>query len=170
MNNDYDLRIPSVEKSILKFKEEVEEHLEAINQNTNEIQALYDYLYELDSKIEKLTERLDEIQMMLSPSCSRDINDIKLTTNEKDIFLIIYSSENPISINDIAKKIGISPELVNSRITAMKLKGIPMLSQIVDGEEFVSLELRFKDLQSRNNILKISYGEKLSVSNIFNQN
>ena len=38
-------------------KEELEDHLTAINENTNEISANYEYLCEIDSKMDKLNER-----------------------------------------------------------------------------------------------------------------
>ena len=48
-----------------KIKEEFEDHLDSINENTNEIHSNYEYLCELDSKIEKLNEKLEEIMMFM---------------------------------------------------------------------------------------------------------
>ena len=39
-----------------RIKEEFDEHLGSINENTNEIQANYEYLCNTDSKIDKLNE------------------------------------------------------------------------------------------------------------------
>ena len=46
-------------------REELDDHREAINQSTNEIQTNYEYLCKLDSKIEKLGERIDELTMFI---------------------------------------------------------------------------------------------------------
>ena len=43
----------------VKIKQEFLEHLDSINQNTNEIQANYEYLKEFETKLEKLRERID---------------------------------------------------------------------------------------------------------------
>ena len=47
------------------IKRQFEEHLQAINENTNEIQSNYEYLSEMESKINKMAERIDQIQLFL---------------------------------------------------------------------------------------------------------
>ncbi len=56
-----DLGIDQLQDAFSKIKEEFEDHLTAINQNTTEIQANYGYLSEIDEKIEKICQRLDQI-------------------------------------------------------------------------------------------------------------
>ncbi|MEK6828081.1 MAG: hypothetical protein AABX78_01910, partial [Nanoarchaeota archaeon] len=55
----------SLRHEFIKIKQEFEEHLQAINENTNEISANYEYICELESKLDKLSERVDQIQMYL---------------------------------------------------------------------------------------------------------
>ncbi|MBI1969056.1 hypothetical protein HYS48_00040 [Candidatus Woesearchaeota archaeon] len=54
-----------VRKAFSAVKEEMEEHLQAINESTDEIQANYEYLLELEEKLEKLSIKVDELQMMM---------------------------------------------------------------------------------------------------------
>ena len=42
-----------------QVKQALEEHLNSINENTTEIQALFDYLQEMEIKVEKMSQRLD---------------------------------------------------------------------------------------------------------------
>ena len=46
-----------------EIKKVLDEHLSAINDNTTEIQALFDYLQEIETKNESLTKRLEELQL-----------------------------------------------------------------------------------------------------------
>jgi len=56
----------NVKSAFKTIREEFEDHLDAINENTNEIQANYEHMCELESKVEKVNARLDEIQLMLN--------------------------------------------------------------------------------------------------------
>src|SRR3989338_2699857 len=48
-----------------KVKEEFEEHLDSINQNADETQQNYEFLIELENKLEKLNSRVDDLQMLM---------------------------------------------------------------------------------------------------------
>ena len=55
----------NLKQAFLKIKREFEEHLQAINENTNEIQSNYEYFCEVDGKMDKLAERIEKIQLYL---------------------------------------------------------------------------------------------------------
>ena len=57
----------SLKLSFKKIKQELDSYLDTINQNTNEIQSNYEFLIELDKKIENISDRLDEITMLVNP-------------------------------------------------------------------------------------------------------
>src|SRR3989344_2596489 len=46
-----------------KTRQEFEEHLQAINENTNEINANYEYIREIECKLDRISERLDRLGM-----------------------------------------------------------------------------------------------------------
>src|SRR3972149_3298837 len=86
-----------------EIREEFQDHLEAINENTTEIQSNFAYLCEVDNKIAKLNDRIDDIYNVLSKMtgkkmkkmpCFDDID--PLTEMEKNVFLNIYAEEKPI--------------------------------------------------------------------------
>lgn len=141
---------------ISNLKEELDVHLDSINQNTNEIQSNYEYLAELDAKIDKLTEKIDNIQMELNPEISKYQHlNINLSKKEQEFFMNLYTVEDRISINELAKKSGITYNMCISLIDSFNSKGIPIVKQIVEGELLISLEYNFKDIQARKNILMI---------------
>ena len=51
------------EKDLDIIKKILEDHLCSINENTTEIQALFDYLQELEIKWDKISQRLDNLQL-----------------------------------------------------------------------------------------------------------
>ena len=48
-----------------KIKEEFEEHLQAINENADEIQLSYEYITQMETKVDKLTAKMEELQLMM---------------------------------------------------------------------------------------------------------
>lgn len=143
-----------IKKAFDAVKDEMNVHLETINQNGSEIQSIYEYLNELDVKIEKLNERIDSLQMMAVPESAEEFS-VELTNREQEVFLVIYAENGVISAKEIGRRLGFSDEMVNRYVYNMISKGIPILRQYKNEEIFVSLDLKFKDLQARKNVLKI---------------
>ncbi|MBW2980738.1 hypothetical protein KY360_04960 [Candidatus Woesearchaeota archaeon] len=156
-----------------QVKEEFDEHLAAINGNTNEIQSNYSYLCELDSKIEKLKERMDQIQIFLQKSQgfmaeeNKKFEVSRLTKNEKEVFLVLYTldeSKGNVSYKDLARNIGLTEELVCSYINNMVAKGVPITKRYINNKPYLKLNQDFKRLQTKENILKI---EQTTIRNLF---
>jgi len=138
------------------MKDELDIHLDSINQNTNEIQSNYEYMTDIDAKVEKLSEKIDEIQMRLDPHFyTKFFEDIRLSRKEQDVFLGLYTEEDRISIPDLAKKLGLTVEMCQVLLSSLKANGIPVVKQLVDEQIHVSLDYTFKDLQARKNVLRI---------------
>ncbi len=142
-----------------KFKsvnDELDSHLDSINQNSNEIQTNYEYTAELESRIEKLSEKVDELQMQLNPHInSYQYTNGPLSKKEQDFFMNLYTIEDRIPMVELAKTAGLTLELCEMMICSLENKNIPIIKQVVDGKLYLSLEYTFKDLQARKNVLKI---------------
>ena len=65
----------SIKDSINTVKDELEDHLTAINENTNEIESNYELIAELAIKLEKIEERLEQVELILH---SQDIEKQKV--------------------------------------------------------------------------------------------
>ncbi len=142
-------------KRIFKaIKEEFDDHLDAINRNTNEIQGNYEFLCELEKKLDKISERLDFIDTKLFGNS--DIKKIHLTPKEQEVFLILYSNDSGVSIEELARKLAYTYDLVEDTVDNIVLKGIPVLKQIYNGSIKLHLDLKFKDLQTRENVVGIN--------------
>ena len=151
-----------------KIKHEFEEHLQAINENTNEISANYEYICELESKIDRLSARVDSIQMYIESGSSnftakRSEFDVKrLNRREQEVFLVIYTLEEEfgsVTYSDIAKRLDISEQLAGSYVTSMIEKGVPIIKRYINSKPHMKLDPEFKTLQAKENILQLSLQE-----------
>ncbi|MBT3814271.1 hypothetical protein HOE37_06050 [Candidatus Woesearchaeota archaeon] len=138
-----------------KVRQALEEHLSAINENTTEIQSLFDYLQEMDVKLEKLSSRLDQIQ--LNQGCNLEKPQIEsLNQTEKKIFLTLYTEEQPLSFSEIALRSELPNSLISECVASLANKGIPLSRTLCNGQLFVSIGKNFKELQAKENLVNLS--------------
>ena len=52
--------------TLAQFREELDEHLSAINENTSEIQGNYSYAQKVEQRMEQMMLRLDHIEQLLA--------------------------------------------------------------------------------------------------------
>jgi len=142
-----------MKKDLEKIKQALDDHLAGINENTTEIQALFDYLHELEVKFEKLNQRLDNLQL----SENKDKPElITLTQKERKVFLVFYTEEMALSYHEIAEKAEISVALIPECISSLTNKGIPFIRTFVNDQIFLKLEPQFKELQAKENLVNLS--------------
>lgn len=150
---EIDRKIRSAFNSV---KGEMDDHLTAINENTEELQEHKSHFSELELRFEKLQEKVDDIHMMLAALTAKEKGFV-LTDSEKAVFMVLYSIEQtPLSYSDIAIRTGLTELSVKAHIYSMISKGIPITERQIDGQSFFRLDKKFKELQAKENILKIS--------------
>lgn len=141
-------------KELIKIRNALEEHLAAINENTSEIQALFDYIQELDVKVEKLCQRLDTLQ--LKSDTKESVVPCSLNQTEKKIFLVLYTEENPLTDAEIAVKAELAESLISESLSTLILKGINLHRSFVNGQMFWKLDVAFKERQAKENLINLS--------------
>jgi len=156
-------------KSFSKVKKEFEEHLEAINENTNEIQSNYELMLKLESKIDKMENALAEINRFISQYKSQNVyflddeednpfTVLPLTLEEKRVFRAIYELEAEnvkVTYAAIADLMGISSSLAREYITSLIEKGVPVIKNYLNQKVYLNLEPNFKDIQTKQNIVNL---------------
>ena len=142
-------------KDFVAIRKRLEEHLSAINENTAEIQAMFDYLQELEIKVDKLSQRFDQMQLDLQLPRPKTIV-APLNQLERKVFLVLYTEEHMLSYPEIAEKAGISVSIVPECISSLIQKGIPFKRSFVGNQLFVGLEPQFKELQAKENVVNLS--------------
>lgn len=133
-------------------KSEMEDHRESINENTNELQSVYEYMYEIDAKLQKMNERLDEVQLTVSGKAKPHEEVQRLTLREKEVALVLYMENSALSADLIAKRTGLTEDLVKGYLKSMLSKGVP----IKDSEGNYFFNAHFKNLQATANILQLN--------------
>lgn len=148
-----------------KIREEFDEHLDTINTNTNEIQANYEYICEIDNKIEKLSERMEELSMLMKQQMGVTVEKVPeynvspLTKKEQEIFLGLYTTEDEkgsVTYADISRRLGLPETLVQAYITNLVEKGVPIVKRYINNVPFLRLDSKFKQLQAKQNILQLN--------------
>ncbi len=144
-----------------KIKDQMDEHLEGINENTNEIQSNYEYFHHLESKLDKLTEKIETLMLRFNELDPGDKAEgkIELSYDEKKVFLAIYkysTTEKFITYSDISKKLNLPLSLVRFYVTNLIEKGVPIVKKYQHREILVSLDPAFREAQTKENLVNIN--------------
>ena len=164
---DFELKV-----TLKNIKTELNGHLDAINDNTSEIQTSYGCMNEINEKLEKLTERIEAIEIFLQEygnfNAVEKSFDIKpLTKTEQHVFLVIYALEDEkglVSYADLIKKTGLPSYVVSEYIARLVEKGIPLMKKYVNNLAYIRLNPEFKRIQAKENILCIDTAQKELVN------
>lgn len=150
--------------SLAQINEQFEDHLTAINENTHETQAIYEYLAEMDSKINKMAERMEKIQLFLEQKthclveAKTEFSPKQLTKREKEIFMALSCLENEkgmVTSEDISRRTVLPEILVDECISAMAAKDVPIIKSMVNKRIYLRIDPSFKSVQQHTNILQI---------------
>ena len=129
----------------------LEEHLNSINENSQEIQALFDYLQDTENRISSIENTLK----LLNLSSEKKYSPLKLNETEKKLFQTIYSEDKPLDYQEISDLTSIPLSTVPDCISSLVNKGIPLNRSYINKKLFIGLERQFKDVQMRENILNL---------------
>lgn len=146
----------ATKEAFTKVKEELDEHLDAININTTENKETHNRLRSLESKVDKLSEKFDEILSSLGEKKTYAVSE--LTLREQEIFIALYTTQEyeTCTVRSISYKTGLPLQMVESLIAILAEKGVPVVKNIIDSEVSYTLEPEFKELQTKSNILKLN--------------
>lgn len=134
--------VEKIRNSFAAVKEEMEDHLVAINENTDELKNHADFIGELDGKIEKLNERIDELQMTMI-----QIKQNSLSENEQKVLELLNAFSSPLSCADVAMRINLSELTVKAHLFSMICKGIPIKEKIIENQSYFLIEKKFREKQ-----------------------
>ena len=160
LSSSFDVRA-KLSGVLSEVREELNDHLEAINENTNETQSNFEYLCELDSKIEKLNERIDQISLFLhrhglQVEKKPDFTFQRLSKREQEVFLVLYTLDggsDKITYSDLAKRTCLTEAIIMGYIDNMIRKGIPIVRKHIHNSTYLKLNPHFRNLQAKQNIL-----------------
>ena len=153
----------SIKYAFSMIKEELDDYRESINENTSEIQSNYETVSNVERKIEKLAERIEQIELLLHESGLKKQRDdlpssISLTLREQEIFFVLYTlgEKTELTYTDIARKLSLTDDIVRSYITTMIAKGVPVVKRYKSKNVFLVLDNDFRSLQAKKNVIVIN--------------
>jgi len=145
------------------IREELDDHRDAINHNTDEIGGNHEIMYQMMAQLDKMSERIDSMALYLKRKDSnfKDDNlvDIKpLTRREKEVFVALYEltqSQPAVSYRDLAKSMGLPVSNISGYVCTLIEKGVPVEKTMSKGTMFLGLKKSFARLQAKNNIMGV---------------
>ena len=143
-------------KEIEKIKQALDEHVSAINDNSSEIQVLFDYLREIEVKLDKVSQRLDTIQLANDEKICEKKLITPLNKMEMKLFLVLYTEEMPLNFLEIAKKSEVALVLIPEFVSSLVSKGIPLHRTFVNNQLFLKLDPAFKEVQAKENVVNLA--------------
>ena len=158
--------VVQVSEVVSSFREELDEYKEVINENTSEIQTNFSYLSQIDQKIARLTERLDELCLMmhqLNPAVqvkgADPVQITPLTSREKEVFFVLYTMGHTqpfVSYRQLAQRLLMSESHVGSFVACLISKGIPIRKKFHLNHAYVALDDAFRELQAKENVVGLN--------------
>lgn len=150
--------------ALREIREQLEDHLTSINQNTDEIHTNFEEISQLNQKVSKLSERLEELSMQLQMSAlPRESFTVEpLTTREQEVFLVLYTEDDFVSQAEIARRLCLPETLVRQFLTSLMERGVSITRKGHGNDVLVKIDQAFKERQAKENIAGIS--EQLTLA------
>ncbi|MFT4312456.1 MAG: sigma factor-like helix-turn-helix DNA-binding protein [Candidatus Woesearchaeota archaeon] len=148
----------SVKESFSKVKDELTEHLDTINENTIELQSHQEQLTLLEQKIDKLTDKFDQLLYALEGKKKEQHTIETLTLREQEVFVCLYSLDDAQGLTylDIGRRTGLPEEMIKSLVKSLISKGVPLIKRFIEDQLYIQLDVEFKLLQTKTNILELN--------------
>lgn len=160
MSNDMIKKIHALESdfhnTLTTIKESFNDHLDTINENTQEIESNAEHLHAIEQKIEKLHTRMDSMHMMFKQIIMQSRVSVELNLDEQRVFSLLSCYKNYVKMKDVVERTRLSKQDINDIITSLMDKGIPVVRRSMASETFLRMDPEFSALQERQQIIKIS--------------
>lgn len=138
------------------MREDIDEHLQAINDNTNETDIQNSFICEIDNRITKVEEKMDELHYLLKQLVTRTKLSVELSKDEQRVFLVLYTHTKFMKPLDVALKALVECPVAEESLNSIMDKGIPVEREVLDGKVYFRMNKEFKLRQAKEQIIKIS--------------
>lgn len=139
------------------MREELDNHRLDINEGTAEMSSMFEFLNELNRKIDRIAERVDSLTLAVQgvqPKGSFVVQ--KLSEREKDVFRSLYAlteTQPYASYEQVARRSMLAKEQVVSVVAALIQKGVPVLKKMDSNQVFLKLDPVFRVVQAKENLV-----------------
>lgn len=155
--------LQQLERSVALIRDQVyselDEHREAINADTLELNLQASRLDDVEKKLEMISLKLEKLTTSLEHVTVDDsYTYTPLTVHEQQVFIALYTAdaEQWMSLRDISLRAGVQLSMVPSLLESMVFKNIPLRRELCGDECKVLLDKSFKTHHAKNNVVFIS--------------
>ena len=148
-----------------EIREELDEHLDSINENTEEISIQNSAVCEIDNRLNKIEEKMDQMHFMFRQLMRNSLVSVDLTKDEQKIFLVLYTHDGFLSSEDVTSKSKVEVDTVEECLMALMDKGIPVEREIINKKVYFRMNSEFRLRQAKEQIVKISPEIKCQFQN-----
>lgn len=151
-----DATCSQISSELSQIKEAHQDHLETINENTQEIEATSDQAHEIEAKLDKLNMRMDAMHLVLKQLVFEHRLSVQLTLHEQKLFSLLCAHKNYLKMDYVVARLRLPELTVKELVTALMDKGIPVVRKEHGGGSFLHMDPAFSQLQQQQGIIKIS--------------
>lgn len=142
------------------IRDELDDHRLAINETTQEVASTNEAVNALHLRMDKLTERLEELSLLIKGDKKEpDFQLQPLNNREKEVFAALYElteSQPAASYVQIARKCALTKQLVMTYMTSIIQKGVPVLKRTDGSKVYLRLDPVFKAKQAVENLVGLN--------------
>jgi len=150
-----------LQAQVTLMREELDDHLTSINDNSSEIGANFAAIDEINDKVDKLAERLDKITLFLQKfdanfETKKTFQIQPLSRKEERVFQALYAllhEHTTVTYKILAAELGFTEILVKNYIVNLVEKGVPVKKVIVNKSAHLILDNQFKQQQAKKNLI-----------------
>jgi hypothetical protein len=140
---------------LTKLQDDIDDHFESINGNTREIEIQNNFICEIDNRMTKLEEKMDDIHFLLKQMVNRAKLSVELSKDEQRVFLILYTHDKFVKTSKICEKAFMDKEIVDDALAAIIDKGVPIERDILCGEACYRMDNEFRLRQAKDEVIQI---------------
>lgn len=151
----------TIDNDMQTIREELDDHLLSINENTQELEAQYSHMKAMDKRLKSLEEQFAKINDVLAKLMPNEMKQqqeqekITVTAQEEKVFTALYQADSLVSYDDLTSVCDRSLSFVRSTMNRLIEKGIPVVQETVKRKTMFMLEPKFKEQQVKYGIVAI---------------
>lgn len=146
----------ALQQCVESLREELDDHRESINENTTELNTVYELLNELDGRLARVQSMVEELCLVVKGPSSLSI--APLSSRERAVCRALYAlgQTRPwVSYDELAKSSFVGKDVLAVTVAGLLSKGVPVLKKYDGNRAYVQLRQDFRQLQAKNNIIRV---------------
>lgn len=155
MNIDVHSSVKQCEQVANVLRDELDDYRQAINENTAEIETVYEFLGELDVRMNRLQAVVEEIALVVKGKSQARIE--PLSRRERIVCQGIYvlgETKPWVCYDDLAKQCGLAKDCLAAVIACLVSKNVPVMKKYDAGKAYVQLSSEFRERQATKNVIR----------------